>query len=197
MPNEKIDFLKDEEEIKNKIVFIKDSTLLGFDSSSPPAFQFNIHKLKQYKLSENFILMDDDYFIGQPLKKSDLFYEQKGKIYPYIISTKYFQLKLEELKNKYMDGMNNLDEMKYNSKEGFEFRKVSTLLFIYKTLDDNYDTNNLIRVEYTHNAIPLKLSDVEEVYNRIENEYKYSEYCLRGNFFDYNGFVKIRDRLFP
>ena len=36
--------------IKEKIVYIKDSDLLGFDSSSPPAFQFNIHKLKQYNL---------------------------------------------------------------------------------------------------------------------------------------------------
>jgi len=80
-----------------------------------------------------------------------------------------------------MNGMNNIDEMKYNSKEGFEFRKISTLLFLYKILDDNYDTNNLIGVEYTHNAIPLKLSDVEEVYDSIEKDYKYSEYCLRGN----------------
>ena len=181
MPNDNIDFLKNEEEIKNKIVFVKDSDLLGFDSSSPPAFQFNLHKLKEYKLSENFILMDDDYFIGQPLKKSDLFYDHKGKIYPYIISTKYFQINPEEIKDKYMNGMNNIDEIKYNSKEGFEFRKISTLLFLYKILDDNYDTNNLIGVEYTHNAIPLKLSDVEEVYNNIEKDYKYSEYCLRGN----------------
>ena len=181
MPNNKIDFLKDEEEIKKKIVFIKDSDLLGFDSSSPPALQFNLHKLKENKLSENFILMDDDYFIGQPLKKSDLFYDHKGKVYPYIISTKYFQINPEEIKEKYMNGMNNIDEIKYNSREGFEFRKISTLLFLYKILDDNYDTNNFIGVEYTHNTIPLKLSDVEEVYNSIEKDYKYSEYCLRGN----------------
>ena len=181
MPNEKIDFLKNEEEIKEKIVYIKDSDLLGFDSSSPPAFQFNIHKLKQYNLSENFILMNDDYFIGQPLKKSDLFYEFKGKVYPYIISNKYYLINSEELKKDYMDGMNIIDEIKYNSKEGFEFRKTSTLLFLYKIFDDNYENNQLIEVEYTHNAIPLKLSDVEEIYNSIENDYKYSEYCLRGN----------------
>ena len=181
MPNEKIDFLNNQEEIKEKIVYIKDSDLLGFDSSSPPAFQFNIHKLKQYNLSENFILMDDDYFIGQPLKKSDLFYELKGKIYPYIISTKYHFINLDKLRKDYMDGMNIIDEIKYNSKEGFEFRKTSTLLFLYKILDDNYDDNQFIEVEYTHNTIPLKLSDVEEIYNSIEKDYKYSEYCLRGN----------------
>ena len=134
MPNEKIDFLKNQEEIKEKIVYIKDNDLLGFDSSSPPAFQFNIHKLKQYNLSENFILMDDDYFIGQPLKKSDLFYELKGKIYPYIISTKYHFINLDKLRKDYMDGMNIIDEIKYNSKEGFEFRRTSTLLFLYKII---------------------------------------------------------------
>ena len=181
MPNEKIDFLKNEEEIKEKIVYIKDSDLLGFDSSSPPAFQFNIPKLKQYNLSENFILMDDDYFIGQPLKKSDLFYELKGKTYPYIISIKYHFINLDKLRKDYMDGMNIIDEIKYNSKEGFEFRRTSTLLFLYKILDDNYDDNQFIEVEYTHNTIPLKLSDVEEIYNSIEKDYKYSEYCLRGN----------------
>ena len=181
MPNQKIDFLKDREEIKDKIEYIQDSTLLGFDSSSPPAFQFNLHKLKQYNLSENFILMDDDYFIAQPLKKSDLFYELNGKVYPYIISTKYYIIDPDELKTKYMNGMNQIDEIKYNSEEGFEFRKISTLNFLYNIFDDNYDTNNLIGVGYTHNAIPLKISDLEEVYNNIENNYKYSEICLRGN----------------
>ena len=181
MPNEKIDFLKDIDEIKEKIQYIKDSDLLGFDSSSPPAFQFNIHKLKQYNLSENFILMDDDYFIGQPLKKSELFYEYKGKIYPYIISTKYYQVNPDEIRTKYMDGMNKIDEISYHSKEGFEFRRISTLFFLYKIFDDNYDNNNFIGVEFTHNAIPLKISDLEEIYNSIDNDYKYSEYCLRGN----------------
>ena len=55
MPNEKVDFLKAKDKISDKIVYIKDSDLLGFDSSSPPAFQFNLHKLKEHNLSENFI----------------------------------------------------------------------------------------------------------------------------------------------
>ena len=47
MPNEKIDFLKEKEEINDKIIYIKDSSLLGFVSGSPPAFQFNLHFLKK------------------------------------------------------------------------------------------------------------------------------------------------------
>ena len=180
MPNDNIDFLKEKDEIKEKIVYIKDSTLLGFDSSSPPAFQFNLHNLKKYNLSENFILMDDDYFISQPLKKSDFFYEENGKVYPYIISDEYFQINIETLKKKLLDGNDNFDEINYHSPEGFEFRKTSTLTFVYKIFDDNYDTNNLVGVEFTHNAIPLKLSDVKEVYDKIDSDYKYSEFCLRG-----------------
>ena len=181
MPNDKIDFLKDKEEIENKIIFIKDSAILGFESSSPPAFQFNLHKLKKYNLSENFILMDDDYFIAQPLKKSDLFYEEKGKVYPLLISDEYYNINFDKLENELLNCMDKIDEINYHSKEGFEFRKASTLSFVYKIFDDNYDTNNLIGVGYTHNAIPLKLSDVEEVFDKIESDYKYSEFCLRGN----------------
>ena len=181
MPNDKIDFLKDKEEIENKIIFIKDSAILGFESSSPPAFQFNLHKLKKYNLSENFILMDDDYFIAQPLKKSDLFYEEKGKVYPLLISDEYYNINFDKLENELLNCMDKIDEINYHSKEGFEFRKASTLSFVYKIFDDNYDTNSLIGVGYTHNAIPLKLSDVEEVFDKIESDYKYSEFCLRGN----------------
>ena len=181
MPNDKIDFLKDKEEIENKIIFIKDIAILGFESSSPPAFQFNLHKLKKYNLSENFILMDDDYFIAQPLKKSDLFYEEKGKVYPLLISDEYYNINFDKLENELLNCMDKIDEINYHSKEGFEFRKASTLSFVYKIFDDNYDTNNLIGVGYTHNAIPLKLSDVEEVFDKIESDYKYSEFCLRGN----------------
>ena len=180
MPNDKIDFLKEKEDIKDKIVFIKDSSILGFDSGSPPAFQFNLHKLKEYNLSENFILMDDDYFIAQPLKKSDLFYEEKGVVYPLLISDVYNIVNSDELQKQLLDGMNKIDEINYHSKEGFEFRKISTLSFVQKIFEDNDEANKLIEVGFTHNAIPLKISDVEEVYNKIDNDYKYSEFCLRG-----------------
>ena len=95
MPNEKIKYFKDPEEIKDKIVYVKDKDVLGFDSASSPAFQFNLWKMKRFGLSENFILMDDDYFIAQPLKKSDLFYEEKGKIYPLLISDEYYNINFD------------------------------------------------------------------------------------------------------
>ena len=181
MPNEKIPFLKEKEEIKDKIVYIKDNQLLNFESSSPPSFQFNLHKLKKFGLSENFILMDDDYFIAQPLSKSDFFYEEKGQIYPLLIATEYFEIDEEELKSQYMKYISNINDINYHSKDGFSFRRISTLLFLYKIFDNKDNDNPLIEVGFTHNALPLKISDVEEVHDLIEDKYQYSQYCLKGN----------------
>ena len=180
MPNDNIPYLKEKKEINDKIIYIKDKTLLGFDSSSPPTFQFNLHKLKEYDLSENFILMDDDYFIAQPLSKKDFFYEEKGKIYPYLISTEYSELYEDIIKAQYIRGLSNINDIKYHSEDGFLFRKISTLLFLYKIFDKKTEQNTLIEVGYTHNAIPLKISDIEEIYNYIEDKYQYYDVCLRG-----------------
>ena len=73
MPNEKVKFLKDICEINGKIVYIKDEDILGFDSASSTAFEFNLWKLKKFGCSENILYLNDDYFIGKPLKKSKFF----------------------------------------------------------------------------------------------------------------------------
>ena len=180
MPNDNIPYLKEKEEIKDKIIYIKDKELLGFDSSSPPTFQFNLHKLKKYNLSENFILMDDDYFIAQPLSKKDFFYEEKDKIYPYLISTEYSELDEDVIKSQYINGLSNINDIKYHSEVGFLFRRISTLLLLGKIFDKKTEQNSLIEVGFTHNAIPLKISDIEEIYNYIEDKYQYYDVCLRG-----------------
>ena len=180
MPNEQISFLKEQSEIKDKIIYINDKDLLGFDSSAPPVFQFNLHKLKKYGLSENFILMDDDYFIGQPLSKSDFFYEENEKIYPLLISTEYSEIDEDDIKSQYVNYLSKIDDIEYHSDEGFLFRKISTLLFLYKIFETKKDTEPLIEVGYTHNAIPLKISDIEEINTLIKDKYTYSEICLKG-----------------
>ena len=48
--------------------------------------------MKQFGLNENFILMDDDYFIGKPLQKSNFFYEEDGKVYPALITGDYYEM---------------------------------------------------------------------------------------------------------
>ena len=74
MPNEKVRYFKEYDLIKEKIIYVKDKDLIGFDSSNSYSFQFRYWNMKRFGISDNFIVMDDDYFIGAPLKKSDFFY---------------------------------------------------------------------------------------------------------------------------
>ena len=76
MPNKKVRFLKNE--INEKIIYINDKEILGFDSANSPAFCFNLFKMKKFGISQNFIYMDDDYFIGQKLKKKIFFILMKN-----------------------------------------------------------------------------------------------------------------------
>ena len=73
MPNDKIKYFKNYELIKDKIVYVIDKDLLGYDSSNSLAFQFRYWKMEKFGISNNFIAMDDDCFIGKPLKKMIFF----------------------------------------------------------------------------------------------------------------------------
>ena len=55
MPNEKVRYFLPTEKIENKIVYIKDKTLLGFDCENSCSFQYNWYKMKNFGLSEKFI----------------------------------------------------------------------------------------------------------------------------------------------
>ena len=48
MPNEKVRYFKPKEEIEDKIVYVKDKDLLGFDSGNSITFQYNLYKMKQF-----------------------------------------------------------------------------------------------------------------------------------------------------
>ena len=60
MPNDKVKFFKSVEEIKYKIIYIKDKDFLGYDSANIYAFTFNLYKLENFGVSKNFIYMEDD-----------------------------------------------------------------------------------------------------------------------------------------
>ena len=65
MPNEKVKYLKYVEDINDKILYIKDKDILGYDSSNIQSFLFNLDKMKKFGISNNFIYMEDDCFIGK------------------------------------------------------------------------------------------------------------------------------------
>ena len=184
MPNEKVKYFKSPEEIKDKIIYVKDKDLLGFDTASSNLFRFNLFKMKKFGLSENFILMDDDYFISyfiaQPLNKSDFFYEEDGKILPYLITNEYYEMNKEELQNKLNIYLVNKQSNNIHTETGFDIIQKRTLLFMYKIFgnDDKRYGKKLIQPGFSHNAIPVKISEIEEIYNYINNNYDYAKIFL-------------------
>jgi len=167
MPNEKVKFLKNE--ISEKIIYIKDKEILGFDSANSPAFTFNLFKMSNFGLSRNFIYMDDDCFIGQKIKKSDLFYfeEKYGAIFPYIISNTFFTINKTELYNEYYDHMKRKDSIHPHSGDGFNLEKLCTQKFFI-----DYFNKSLINCQYTHNAFPENIQDLRKIYD-FSQRYKY------------------------
>ena len=174
MPNERVRFLKDYKCIKHKIVYVKDKDLLGYDSSNSNAFQFRLWKMKKFGISDNIIIMDDDCFIGKKLDKKDFFYVQNHKVLPLIITSNFLKIDKITVKN-YFD----LYRIKAkNSKEEqnddiFNYSKYLTFLYIFNLF--NFTSNETVFIpKFTHNAIPINLNDIEEIYNLAYNsEYKY------------------------
>jgi len=91
MPNEKVKYFKPIDEIKDRIIYIKDKDVIGFETASSPCFLYRLWNLSKFNVSDNIILMDDDYFIGKPIKKSDFFYydEDQKKVLPNIVSDRF------------------------------------------------------------------------------------------------------------
>ena len=176
MPNEKVRYFKPIEEIKDKFVYVKDKDLIGFDSANSAVFQFNLFRLAKYGLSENFIYMDDDYFFGKELKKSDFFYydEEIEKVVPFVITTDYKEMDLNETNNLY-----NLifEKRKELHPHTFVAWKLS-ILASEKLLLENYDIKPMVTTFFTHVAVPLNIQDIEECYDLILRRYKYLEETL-------------------
>jgi hypothetical protein len=162
MPNEKVRFLKDQQLIKDKIVFVKDKDLLGYESSNIHAFQFRLWNMKQFGMSDNFICLDDDYFIGKPLNKSDFFYVQNGTVVPAQIATKYQVHNKRTFSRDYNKVKRNIKNSRPQSSNNFMYTVYNTYLFFID------EFKGKIKVPYfTHNAIPINVKDLKEVYDLI------------------------------
>ena len=180
MPNEKVRFFKPKEEIKDKIVYVKDKDLLGFDSGNSCTFQYNLYKMKQYGLSENFILMDDDYFIAKPINKNEMFYEENGKIYPAIITSDYYEMNKDLTISQINDLRKKRQSDDPHSPIGFYISQKMSFLFLYDLLgnDNIRKGKKLIEPAFSHNAIPMKISDIEELHKYIYDYYQFGKYIL-------------------
>ena len=176
MPNEKVRYFKPYEEIKDRIVYVKDKDLVGFDSANSAVFQFNLFRLKNFGLSENFIYMDDDYFFGNDLKKSDFFYydEEQKRVLPFIITHDFKEIDIKETYNQYNKLFNMRNELDPHKFWGWK-------LSIYaseKLILENYELHPMITTFFNHVAIPLNIHDIEECFDLILRRYKYLEETL-------------------
>ena len=136
--------------------------------------------MKKFGLSENFILMDDDYFIARPINKNEMFYEENGQIYPAIITSDYYELDKKYLRQKKEQLVQKKSSSDPHSPFGFYIRQKNSQLFLYDIFgnDDTRFGKKLIEPAFTHNAIPAKLTDIEELHNLIFDKYKYGKLML-------------------
>ena len=178
MPNKKVRYFKDFNLIKDKIVYVQDKDILGYDSSNSLAFQYRFWKMKQFGITDNFIVMDDDCFIGQKLKKSDFFYVENEKVVPAIVTSRFLKIvrntsesKLDFYKKK---ALSSKEEKEEQNEVIFFYSLYLTYLFIM----DIFKMNEYTYIpKFTHNAIPVNVKELEEVYNIIVNS-KYKETTL-------------------
>ena len=162
MPNKKVRYFKDYESIKEKIVYIYDKNLIGFDSANVYAFYFRAWIMEKFNMSENFIVLDDDYFIGKPLKKSDFFYVENGKVVPAIISTRFRTISEKSVNKEYHYYKKRISGKQ--TTEDFIYSLCTTYLFNLYLFN-----RTLIIPKFTHNAIPCNTKDIKELYDIIYN----------------------------
>ena len=175
MPNEKVTYFKPIEEIKDRIVYVKDKDLMGYDTANIYAFHLALHNMSKFGMSDNFILMDDDYFIGKPINKSRLFYydEKEGKVVPSIISDEFSELIKEDIYKEYNKFLLKSDKIDPHTSDGWYFHTYLS----FKLLLDNFESP-LINAGFTHNAVPLNLNDIKEVYEFLKKKYTFFNITL-------------------
>ena len=114
--------------------------------------------------------MEDDYFIGMPMKKSDFFYYDniQKKIVPYLINTGYWEIKQSNTLYAYENLFKRHRNIKPHSGTGWHFSIVSTDKYFF----EKYNKTNIINALFTHCAIPENIDDLKEIFSDIKN-YKY------------------------
>ena len=176
MPNEKVRYFKPYDEIKEKIVYVKDKDLLGYESANIYAFTFNLYKMEKFGLSENFIYFDDDFFVGKKLNKSHFFYydENEKKVVPSLLSSEFYELNKASTNAKY----NSIIKKKDSIASQCFLAWILSLLSTEKFFMEHYKDKTIINPTPIHNAISYNIKDLKEVYDLVSNNYQYANETL-------------------
>ena len=178
MPNEKVRYFKEPGEIKEKIIYVKDKDLIGFDSSSSLVFQFRYWKMKNFNISDNFLALDDDCFIGKPLRKTDFFYVKNKTVLPLIINSKLLEFKKSGVESNIYYYKRAIKKTKQEQGfNEFQYTKQLTYLFIMNALS----RKKIIVPKFTHNAIPINVNELKEIYELIDKS-KFKETTLYSTY---------------
>ena len=178
--------------IGDKIIFIKDKESSDFGPIFPNLFPFDILKMKKHNISENFILIVDKFIITSQLQKSDFFCEENGTILPSLISNEYYDINEEQMQNK-LDRFLLFKESNIYPEVSLDIIQKKSLLFIYKIFgNDNIRYGKkIIRPGFKQSILPMKMSEVSEIYDVILKYYEYS------NIIKYSKIKTIYDLHFP
>jgi hypothetical protein len=176
MPNEKVRYFKPYDEIKEKIVYVKDKDLLGYESANIYAFTFNLFKMEKFGLSENFIYFDDDFFVGKQLNKSNFFYydENEKRVVPSLLNSEFYELNKGSTNAKYNMILKKKDNMASQSFMAW----ILSLLSTDKFFMEHYKDMTIINSNPIHNAISYNIKDLKEVYDLVSNNYQYANETL-------------------
>ena len=176
MPNEKVRYFKPYDEIKEKIVYVKDKDLLGYESANIYAFTFNLFRLEKFGLSENFIYFDDDFFVGKPLKKWNFFYydDNEKRVVPSLLNVDFSELNKTFVLERYKSIFLTKDQLAPQCFMAWILSLYSTEKFFI----DHYKDINLINPTPSHNAISYNIKDLKEIYDLVVNNYQYANETL-------------------
>ena len=176
MPNEKVKYFKPYDEIKDKIVYVKDKDVLGYESANIYAFTFNLFRLEKYGLANNFIYMDDDFFIGKEIEKTEFFYydENEKRVVPCLLNSIFSELNKESTLAQYWNVFKTKDTLAPQCFMAWILSLYSTQKFFI----DYYKNLTLIKPTPTHNAISYNIQDLKEIYELVLNNYEYANETL-------------------
>ena len=176
MPNEKVKYFKPYDEIKDKIVYVKDKDVLGKESANIYAFTFNLFRLEKFGLANNFIYMDDDFFIGKEIEKSEFFYydENEKRVVPSLLNNIFSEINREQTLAYYWSVFKTKDNLAPQSFMAWILSLYSTQKFFI----DHFKDQTLIKPTPTHNAISYNIQDLKEIYELAANNYEYANETL-------------------